>query len=321
MGIQRTLDEKRVKEIKSYVRTEDASFPTSVILALESADVAYDEKNGIMRIRKDQDVARIIDGQHRIAGLVNYEGPQFQLNVTIALDLDLEDQAHMFATINLTHTKVNRSLNYDLYEFAIKRSPQKTCHNTAKLLNTREGSPFHHRIKVLGKATGLGKEYITQAAVVERVIVHISANAIQAMEDRDILRRGQTTLSRATEEQERRGLFFRNMFIDERDEDILLVVWNFFTAVATKWPISWNSAQEGAVLNRSLGFAALTRVMSKVVISIDHFDIPPTIAEFTNYLDRTDFIDGSFTRATYRPGSGGEAALYNEFMTQMGINA
>lgn len=223
IGIQRTLDEKRVKELKSYVRTEDASFPTSVILAVLPEDVAYDEKSGIMRIRKDQDVARIIDGQHRIAGLVNYSGPPFQLNVTLAIGLDLEDQAHMFATINLTHTKVNRSLNYDLYEFATKRSPQKTCHNTAKLLNIREGSPFFHRIKILGRASGPGKEYITQAAVVENLIVHISRNAIQQIEDRDIIRRDMKP-PRASREQEEHGLFLRNMFLDERDDDILLIV-------------------------------------------------------------------------------------------------
>ena len=36
LGIQRTLNESRVDEIKQYAATIDATFPTSVILAIES---------------------------------------------------------------------------------------------------------------------------------------------------------------------------------------------------------------------------------------------------------------------------------------------
>ncbi|MGD0736207.1 MAG: DGQHR domain-containing protein [Terracidiphilus sp.] len=318
IGIQRTLDDKRVQELKSFVRTEDASFPTSVILALSSEDASYDPSNGIMRIRKSQDVARIIDGQHRIACLVNYSGPTFQLNVTILVDVDIEDQAHMFATINLHQTKVNRSLAYDLYEFATKRSPQKTSHNIAKLLNSQEGSPFFRRVKILGRASGRGREYLTQAAIVERVIGHISKNNVQALEDRDLLRRSKRP-ARATLEQERKGLFFRNMFIDQRDDDILLVEWNFFTAVASRWPTAWNTSLEGFVLNRSLGFAALSRILSAVYIDIGRFGSVPTVDEFKGYLDMSGLEDKDLTRDRYIPGSGGEALLFRELLEELGL--
>lgn len=316
IGIQRTLDDSRVKELKKFVETEDASYPTSVILAVSSEHATYDAKGGIMRIKKDQDVARIIDGQHRIAGLVNYRGPTFQLNVTIIVDIDIEDQAYMFATINLHQTKVNRSLGYDLFEFATKRSPQKTCHNIAKLLNSREGSPFFRRVKILGRATGRGKEYLTQAAIVERIIDHISKDQIHAMQDRDLIRRNKE-LIRATVEEERKGLFFRNMFIDERDEDILMVHWNFFTAVSNRWPTAWNTSEEGSVLNRSLGFAALSRTLAKVYVDIGEIGSVPGVASFRAYLDRSTLGDGEFTRAKYVPGSGGEAALYRDLLEQL----
>lgn len=318
IGIQRTLDENRVKELKRFVQTEDASFPTSVILAVSSEDTSYDSTNGIMRIRKDQDVARIIDGQHRIAGLVNYSGPPFQLNVTVVVDIDIEDQAYMFATINLSQTKVNRSLAYDLYDFATKRSPQKTSHNIAKLLNSQEGSPFYHRVKILGKATGRGKEYLTQAAVVERVINRICKDNLQALDDRDRIRRGKS-LTPATREQERKGLFFRNMFVDERDEDIMLVEWNFFAAVASRWPTAWNTSVEGFVLNRSLGFAALSRILSAIYIDIDKFGSVPTVEDFGEYLSMSTLEDKDFTRDRFVPGSGGEASLYQELSEQLGL--
>ncbi len=316
IGIQRTLDMKRVEELRKFVRTQDASFPTSVLLAVAEKDVFYDTANGIMRVKKSQDVASIIDGQHRIAGLVNYKGETFQLNVALLVDVDIEDQAHLFATINLNQTKVNRSLAYDLYEFATKRSPQKTCHNIAKLLNLREGSPFYGRVKILGRATGKGKEYITQAAIVERIIFHISKDVIQTIEDRDFIRRGHP-LARATHEQELKGLYFRNMFIDGRDEDIALVVWNFFGAVAAKWSVAWNSSEEGSVLNRSLGFYALSRLLAKIYIDMDRFGEVPEISEFEAYLNRSTLRDRDFTKANYVPGTGGESKLYRDFIEQL----
>ena len=36
LGMQRALSPKRVREIKEYLRTEDATFPNSIILSLQS---------------------------------------------------------------------------------------------------------------------------------------------------------------------------------------------------------------------------------------------------------------------------------------------
>src|SRR5690348_2345080 len=42
LGIQRELDPKRVEEIRLYVRGPDATFPTSVVLAVPEACVALE---------------------------------------------------------------------------------------------------------------------------------------------------------------------------------------------------------------------------------------------------------------------------------------
>ena len=317
IGVQRPLEEKRVTELKSYVRTIDSSFPTSVILAVNSQDVSFDAGQGIMRIRKDHQVARIIDGQHRIAGLINYSGPAFQLNVTLFVDMDLEDQAHLFATINLKQTKVNRSLAYDLYEFANKRSPQKTSHNVVKLLDLQPGSPFFHRVKILGRATGRGMEYLTQAAMVEEILRHISRDPLH---DRDLLRRDDP-LTRATTLEEEKGLFYRNMFIDDRDDDIALILWNFFTAVAVKWPAAWNSSTPGFILNRSTGFSALSRILSAIYVRVGEFGTVPDVVTFGTYLDRASLRDADFTRERFLPGSGGESSLYKQLALDLELGA
>jgi DGQHR domain-containing protein len=267
-----------------------------------------------MRIKRDTEVAKIIDGQHRIAGLLNYEGPPFQLNVTIFIDMDIEDQALLFATINLKQTKVNKSLAYDLFEFAASRSPQKTCHNIAKLLNNREGSPLRHRIKILGRATGKQLENLTQATVVERLIKYISPNA---MSDRDLMKRRRPLVRATAYEEKEAKLVFRNMFIDDRDEDIALVVWNLFTAAAKRWATAWNTSQAGFILNRTTGFAALMRVLPDIYLDLDAVGKVPSVESFSGYLANVGLADKDLNKEVFVPGTTGETTLYNALVQQM----
>jgi DGQHR domain-containing protein len=193
LGIQRELSPKRVEELKKYVNTVDATFPTSVILAVESDVAEFDPKRNVLKILADKEAAKIIDGQHRIKGPEGFEGDKdFEVNVTVFVDLEIEDQAMVFATINLAQTKVNKSLVYDLYEYTKQRSPQKTSHNIVRILNSKEGSPFYKRIKILGSATPGLKQTITQATFVEALLRYVSGNPSRAFDDRDILKRGES---------------------------------------------------------------------------------------------------------------------------------
>jgi DGQHR domain-containing protein len=305
IGTQRDLSEARVAEIRQYVTTVDASFPTSVILAVSSADAQLDGRHSQLRIRRDANVAKIIDGQHRIAGLKDYSGPPFFLNVTIFLDMDLEDHAMVFATINLKQTKVTKSLAYDLYEFAKKRSPQKTSHNIAKLLNFERNSPFEGRIKILGKATGRGLELITQATFVDRLLRLITRDP---MGDKDKLKRGKP-LVRATPP-ERRTLIFRNWFIAERDAEIAKCLWNYFDAVRNTWRSAWDTSERGMILARTTGFAALMRLLPHVLGEplTDDGKVPPT-ERFQRYFARVPLRSEDFTSTRFVPGSSGESEL------------
>ena len=150
LGIERPLRTNRVGELKDYVNTVDATFPTPVILAIAEEQTDLNTETGVMWIRNNENAAKILDGQHRIAGLEGFKSGIFEILVTIFLEMDIEYQAMIFATINLEQTKVNKSLAYDLYAYATTRSPQRTGHNIVRLLNNREGSPFYNKIKVFG---------------------------------------------------------------------------------------------------------------------------------------------------------------------------
>jgi DGQHR domain-containing protein len=228
LGIQRPLEERRVEDLEKYVNFIDATFPTAVILAIDESEcVSFDNKSNQLtfsNVRHGNDkpdiafsnLCRVIDGQHRIAGLGNYKGEAFDVMAAIFVGIDISDQAYIFATVNLEQTKVRKSLAFDLFELARTRSPYKTCHNIAIGLDRVRESPFFERIKRLGTATaGREHETITQSTFVDALVRYISP---EPKVDRDILLRGQS-LELANADVLRRYCF-RNLFI--RGDDLAI---------------------------------------------------------------------------------------------------
>ena len=308
LGIQRELNKSRVSELRQYVQNVDATFPTAILLAVSSEHASFDKEKNELSIVRHSKVAKIIDGQHRIAGLSNLGSTNFQVNVAIFIDMDIQDQAMVFATINLKQTKVNKSLAYDLYEFTTSRSPQRTCHDIVRFLNGRQGSPFQGKVKMLGVALE-PTETITQATFVDRLLRLISKNP---MEDRDLLKR-KKKLDRARGAQRSRQIF-RDLFVDDQDHVIALILWNFFLTVQRKWPESWQEVERGNILNRTTGFGALMRFMRVAYLSID---MPGQVIQteaFSQLMDKISIPDGTFSPEKYLPGSSGEKTLFDELV-------
>ncbi|MGM3274332.1 DGQHR domain-containing protein [Ralstonia sp. 24A2] len=323
IGIQRKVDKNRVKELRQYVNSIDACFPTSIVLAIDDGLAVYDEERGKLTLsnRPNPDegeeavfyrgIAKVIDGQHRIEGLRGLESGDFELTLSIFVGLDVEDQAYIFSTVNLAQTKVNKSLVYDLFDFAKSRSPQRTCHNIATALDRRDHSPFEKKIKRLGSATeGRVGETLTQATFVEALLPYISA---EPSVDRDNIKR-KIPLKKADAESSRK-LIFRNLFVEERDLDIALILFNYFCAVRNKWPQSWESLGKGNILNKTNGFRALMRFMRVAYLSFNQRGVVPTVEMFDRIFARIDLADGSFTVEEYKPGTSGESELYKALIS------
>jgi len=331
-GIERPLKEDRVKAIKEFVRTKDASFPTAIILAVTGECAMWDEEKSQLTLCEFipdseqlkggaeavpfEKVGKILDGQHRIAGLEGYDGPTFQCNVSIFVDADIAEQANIFATVNLAQTKVNKSLVYDLFELAKARSPQKTCHNIAVALDRLETSPFCKRIKRLGVATdGRFNETITQATFVESLLRHMSK---KPNEDRDLLLRGKK-LSYPTNE-DLRKLIFRGLFVEEKDDEISKIVWTYFSSVAKKWPKAWENFDRGNILNKTNGFKALMRFLRPAYLSLaDKAGKQVAVNAFDQLFKKVSLKETDFTIENFPPGSSGEAALLVRLFQDTGL--
>ena len=314
MGIQRTLDTGRVGKIKKYLEGIDATFPTSMIVSLSSDDTLYDSQTNTMQISDRGDVAKILDGQHRLKGLEgsNKLGNDFQLNLTIFLDVELEEQALIFATINQTQTKVNNSLVADLFEFSKVRSPQKSAHNICKALNEKIDSPFRDKIKILGTADDKEKETISQATFVENVIYYITNDKVK---DRNIFKAG--GVPKKVVGDELRRYFFRNLFLEEKDADIAKILFNYFKAVEMRWGEAWTVQQPNLILNRSNGFVALMSFLSDAYLHIVKNDIGtvPSIPQFLAIFEKISLKQSDFTKDNFVPGGSGRIALYKRFRT------
>lgn len=304
LGIQRPLKKNRVKEINDYITTIDATFPNSIIVAInEDEDIDITWNNNKLTIEfpdeKRTKIANILDGQHRLAGFneqsfkfEDFDGEKkdFELLITIFLNADMSVQAKVFSMVNQNQTKVNKSLVYDLESLSKSRSPWRTSHLIAVYLNSLEDSPFNRRIKRLGvKSKKDEVEPLTQAAFVENLVKLISPIP---QEDRNyILGKDKGIFSFSKRKpahmssEDLRKYPFRKIFFEDKDELILKTVLEYFIAVQKVWPLSWDKNNSESVLNKTVGLIALMRLLG-VILSFKNFD-----KAISDSISNEDFID------------------------------
>ena len=117
----------------------------------------------------------IIDGQHRLYAFSEDEelGGDFELPVVLFEDLDISWQAYLFWSINVTPTRINASMAYDLYPL-LRTSDwlehvggpmayrETRAQELTEALWSHPESPWRQRIGMLGRERGK----VTQAAFV-----------------------------------------------------------------------------------------------------------------------------------------------------------
>ena len=130
------------------------------------------------------------------------------------------------------------------------------------------------------------------------------------MSDRDILKRRQE-LSLASDADVRvKKLIFRNMFIKDADAEIARVLWNYFNAVSTRWPMAWNEKREGFILNRTTGFRALMRFLPLAYLTSGPIGSVVPEETFRLIFDKVKLTDEEFTSDKFKPGSSGQGSLF-----------
>lgn len=253
MGIQRAISTKRVNEIAKYTNDPDATFPTPIIISvndIESNNLGED----FFEFDQNSIVGEIIDGQHRVEGLKKSDNRgEFTLPIILMFNLQEEDKAYVFSIINSKQTQVTKSLIYDLFSVSESRSPQKTCHELARLLNKDEESPFYRRLKMLG-----AKNY-QEASLSQGSFIRYLMPLISKKPDEDYV-----NIKLRKDLNDDLSIPLRYYFINNEDGVIYKILLNVFKALKDTFPNEWNNPDK-YILSKTTGYGALIGALKILV--------------------------------------------------------
>jgi DGQHR domain-containing protein len=319
IGMQRQLNEDRVKEIKTYVKTWDASFPNSVILAINPEHYFFEGETTIY-IKRSTDSANIIDGQHRIAGFDKESGKNFDVILTLFPELELEEQAYLFSVINTKMTRINPSLAQDLYAFTTINMPEKLAHNIARDFNKDNKNPWYQKIKMLGKREEGTDSVLSQSAFTKE-IVNLICDKRDSYEIRDILKRNnnnRSSLINFYDQNKAESHVFWKPFIGSEDKFIYTVLRDYFLAGYNNFKQDWGGQDK--ILIKTTGYIALMTIfVSLFKKGLEEKDL--TESFFDTYFKKAKASDKlkEFTSKNYPPGKIGEGRLSKDFLMGMGL--
>lgn len=117
-GFQRLLNKKRAKDIANYLDHAKGVIPSALILsAQDNAAIRYDGKTKKISFEKMRDSLLVIDGQHRLYGLLEAEN-EYEVPVVIFTNLNTSNEVKLFIDINTTQKGVPTALILDIKDQA-----------------------------------------------------------------------------------------------------------------------------------------------------------------------------------------------------------
>lgn len=341
---QRRLNPIRLKEIKKYIFNAildekenvavSALFPTAMILAIEYEEPLPVNDGCVDLVFQDRQKVFIVDGQHRLMAMRQlYEELSsrklffdedeeyildyllnYKFNCTILINYDIWEQGQVFVNVNFKQKPVSRSLYYDVYgaEYVEGDNPKNLvrnkiylAHELTRFMNEQDGSPFYHRIRMLGT----GKGYVSQAFFVEALLPLFKDSGVWRF---DSMRREDAW----------------KMLLWAKSE-----LYNFFASVATNFKKYWGEDEYGRVnfICKTTGVGAFIRIMALL-----HWQISDSVltelgntlpgAKCTSYCTEIDKYlapivekqDELFGKDSQYGGTGGrglETALYKRLLS------
>ena len=341
-GTQRIRQDRRLREIADYISRIDAAFPNSIILAPnydrrtgfdqgELEDISTEDEDtepdrskvwtvsrcddGSYRlcIPTAEKLAAVIDGQHRLFAFAKADidvTREMNLLCSIFLDLPKSLQAQLFATINSTQKRVDRSLTFELFGYNVSDekeelwTPDKLAVFLTRKLSTNHDSPLQGKILVAPKrdaallALASQAEWQVSTAVVVDGILRLfssnpkrDSNAMNADKEH-------TRACLAAGPKDRSPL--RAAYIEGNDALLYATVLNYVKACED---VFWTDFRDGSFIVRTVGVQAVFDILRKLAVQA-HADKDISVRYFTDKIAgarSVDFADESFKNAS---GSG-----------------
>ena len=192
---------------------------------IEFEKSSYADSIGYLYIPKKENIAWIIDGQHRLRGFDHANNKDLKVIVTAFINLPKPAQAELFRTINKEQKGINPSLSYDLIGLIEKEEDIETkAYKIVQALYNDEDSPWKGQIKMLGVGSGL----ITQANFFSKLLP-----------------------------------LLRKDFINLNEDKIIGILKNYFAAIKNTFKDIWGSRRH--ILTKTLGFGAFMYLLPKIL--------------------------------------------------------
>lgn len=271
-GIQRFLNENRANNIANYCETENAIFPTPIIVSLNTDFIKEETKDYIL-FQDDRDIYEevgkpfsIIDGQHRLEGITRYHrrggNKEFDIPLIIYKDSSQVTAASIFVTINANQKSVDQSTIYQLFGIIYgensdsnKYTVQSFSAKIVQILNATTKSPFFQSIKMLGKRQD-NKQFISQGTVAKKISERISSNFSKDNLD---IEKGNNLVPNGKK-------VFRDYFINNNFKDLAVILIVFFSAFSNVFFEMWNDDRE-YITKKAVGFSTLMKLLDHIFIS------------------------------------------------------
>ncbi len=280
-GLQRDPNPEKINDIKNYLSSDAlATFPNTIIISLRD-DLNTEEPlyrfndDGDLVLSLDPEVANIIDGQHRLSAFTDGDD-DFELPVSIFLDLSLGEQAKLFAIINSTQTKVPLDLVYEDFFQSVARSPEKVSFYIVKNLNEDIDSPWFGKIKTLSERRGRDLAQGSMAKFIHK-------NLLSS------------------------GKIFNSMYTAERDKDMYEILKNYFSAMRNVFPSEWENINNEYILTKTTGFIGFMKFFVELLKTSKKDEL--TRSFFENIIFRARMEIGELTSKNYVSGAVGQAKL------------
>lgn len=341
-GTQRIIQDKRLTEIAAYIGRTDAAFPNSIIIASNyDQDTGFDQgeleditsenddleidsskvwtvtpsQNGTfdLTIPTSQKLAAVIDGQHRLFSFAKADiGVIRRMNLLCSIFLDLPKslQAQLFATINSTQKRVDRSLTFELFGYNVSDedeeywTPDKLAVFFTRKLSTNDESPLQGKILVAPKRDTALQELasranwqVSTAVIVDGILRLFSSNPKR---DSNAMRTDGARTRECLVDGPRDRSPLRATFIEGNDALLYTTVLNYVRACDR---VFWDDFREGSFIVKTVGVQAVFDILRKLArqayddkdISVDYF------ADKIGQAGDIDFSDDTFRNAS---GSG-----------------
>ena len=324
-GTQRPTDLKRERDIANYINTSESALPNAIILGAninKNGNLVRQEKRWYIKevadgfykliIPTEEELASVIDGQHRLYGCLASERRGFELVCSVYLDIPAPYHAFIFATINANQKKVDRSLAYDLYGFGLDSEKQDTW--------SPEKLAVYIVRKLAAKSTMKGKiilgaqseedesGVVSLAAMVGGILKLFSANPKR---DRDEVLYHKNSSGRETLIAKTNSPPLRQKYIDGQDEYIERMVFDFVRDVTE---IVMSSQDKNSFIIKTVGYQALFSYLKSELMRSKGVYNADKIQKDLEVISKVDF-----TLPFYNASGMGESRIRNSILLVLGM--